>query len=103
MTLRSIFLDPPESKATAFRYGFLAVIGALLAWNVYVFVTRSPSYRGDPYGSLIIAVMLLLNHAAYQFHLPPRLTVATRILAIGWLAFCLVYVFYLSRVLYPLR
>lgn len=104
MTLRRIFLDPPEPNAWAgFRYGFLALICALLAWNVYIFIVDSPYYHGDPYGSMIIATMLLFNHAAFQFHLPPRITVATRILAIGWLAFGLVYVFYLSRILFPLR
>jgi len=102
MTLRRIFFDPPAPSAAEFRYGFLALTCALLAWSVYLFFTRSPHYHGDPYGSLIIAVMLLLNHVSAHFRLPPRVTVAARILAIVWLAFSLVYVFYLSRLLFPL-
>jgi len=103
MTLRSIFIDPPQPvRPAGFRYGFLAVICALLAFNLYNFATRSPGYSGDPYGGFIISVMLLLNHVAFQFQLPSRVTVGLRILAIGWLTFGLLYVSYLGRVLYPL-
>jgi hypothetical protein len=103
-TLRRLFFDPPEQKAWAgFRYGFLALICALFAWNVYLFTTRSPHYRGDPYANLILAVMLLLNHVSANFRLPPRIMVVTRVLAIAWLAFGLVYVFYLSRIFFPLH
>lgn len=103
MTLRSIFVDPPAPRAAEFRYGFLALISALIAWSVYLFFTRSPAYRGDPYGNLILGVMLLLNHVSAHFRMPPRITVVVRVLAIAWLAFGLVYVFYLSRILFPLR
>ena len=103
MTLRRLFFDPPAPRAAEFRYGFLALICALLAWGVFLFFTRSPAYRGDPYGNLILGVMLLLNHVSAHFRLPPRVTVATRILAIGWLLFGLVYISYLSRILFPLR
>ncbi len=104
MTLRNIFLDPPKVQVwPGFRYGFLVFVGALLAWNAYLFGTRPPGVPGDPYGGLILGVMLLLNHVAFQFHLPPRVALAARILPIGWLAFGLVYICYLSRVLFPLR
>lgn len=104
MTLRRFFFDPPEQKAWAgFRYGFLVLICALLAWNVHLFITRSPHYRGDPYANLILVVMLLLNHVSIHFRLPSRVMVAIRILALGWLAFGLVYVSYLSPLLFPLR
>ena len=103
MTLRRLFFDPPAPRAAEFRYGFLALTCALLAWSVYLFFTRSPAYRGDPYGTLIIGVMLLLNHVSANFRLPPRVTVVLRILAIAWLAFTLIYVFYLSRILFPLH
>jgi hypothetical protein len=104
MNLRSIFIDPPQpARSAGFRYGFLVVICLLLAFNVYNFATRSPRYSGDPYGNFIIAVMLLLNHVAFQFSMPPRVAVGLRILAIAWLAFGLFYVCYLGRVLFPLR
>lgn len=104
MTLRRIFFDPPQPTWPAeIRYGFLALICAMFAWSVHWFVTRSPSYHGDPFGNMILGVMLLLNHIAFQFRLPPRITVAARILAIGWLAFGLIYVCYLSRLLFPLH
>jgi hypothetical protein len=103
MTLRSIFVDPPQPERSAgLRYGFLALVGALLAWNAYLLVTRRPGVPGDPYGGMIIGGMLLFNHVAFQFHLPPRVTVAARILAISWLAFGSVYIGYLGPSLYPL-
>ena len=104
MTLRSIFIDPPSpTRSAGFRYGFLVLVGALLAWNAYLIATRPPGLAGDPYGGLIIGVMLLLNHLAFQFHMPPRVTLAARIFSIGWLVFGLFYVCYLGRVLFPLR
>lgn len=104
MTLRSIFIDPPSpTRSTGFRHGFLVLVCALLAGNAYLLATRPRGLSGDPYGGLIIGVMLLLNHVAFQFHLPPRVTVAARIFSIGWLAFGLFYVCYLGRVLFPLR
>ncbi|RYD68526.1 MAG: hypothetical protein EOP83_00680 [Verrucomicrobiaceae bacterium] len=103
MTLRRIFVDPPAPRAAEFRYGFLALICALLAWGVYLFFMRSPAYRGDPYGNLILGVMLLLNHVSAHFRMPPRITVFVRVLAMGWLLFGLVYICYLSRILFPLR
>ena len=104
MTLRSIFLDPPRPPAwSGFRHGFLVVIGALLAWNAYLLATRPPGVPGDPYGGLVLAIMLLSNHVAFQFPLPPRVTVAARILAVAWAVFGMFYVFYLSRALFPLR
>ena len=102
MTLRSIFLDPPQPERSArFRYGLLAVTGFFLAGTVYDFVTRPPDHHGNPFGSVIIAVMLLFNHVAFQFYLPPRLTAFSRILAIVWIVFAGVYIGYLSDVLYP--
>jgi len=84
MTLRNIFLDPPKLQVwPGFRYGFLVFVGALLGWNAYLFATRPPSVPGDPYGGLILGVMLLLNHVAFQFQLPPRVTVVVRILSIA--------------------
>jgi len=104
MTLRSIFIDPPSpARPAAFRYGFLVLVCAMLTWNAYLLATRPPGVPGDPYGGLIIGVMLLSNHVAYQFHLPPRVTIAARIFSIGWLVFGLIYICFLSRTLFPLR
>src|SRR4051812_25367960 len=103
MTLRSFFLERPKRRASPFfRYAFLAFILVLLVADILWFSRRSSHYHGDPYGNLVIAVMLLLNHLAFQFTYPSAATAALRSVAIFWLVFACYYTFYLGRVLYPI-
>jgi len=103
MILRRYFVEPPKPTLSAgFRYGFLAFILIMLAVSVYGLITRPRGLFGDPYGNTMLFVFLLLNHVAFQFQLPPRLTVAARISAMVWGLFVMIYVFYLSRLLFPL-
>jgi hypothetical protein len=102
VSMWSKFVEPAEPAHPAVRYGMLALILVLLAWNIHLFVTLTPGYSGDPYMNGVVVLMLLFNHVAYQFKWPHSATAALRILAWIWLALGLFYIFYLSRVLYPI-
>ncbi len=54
------------STALSYKYGFLVLIICLLVWDVTSLLERRNSGY-DQYGSLIIVLMLLFNHIAYQF------------------------------------
>ncbi|WP_040546914.1 hypothetical protein [Pedosphaera parvula] len=81
------------------RYGLLALILSLLAIDIRWRLRLSPGFAGERYSNGVAALMLLFNHLAFQFRWPtPVLTAALRILAFGWLAFGLLYIFYQWRV-----
>lgn len=94
--MQNFLFEARPQKSSAYRHGFLLVICGLLAWAAYSFETFSPSYRGDRYGNLIIATMLLLNHLAFQYRYSRVTTGTLRIVAVGWLVFACGYVFHLS-------
>lgn len=105
MTLSTLFHDvltkSSKSKTPAYAYGILAVILALLAWNIRWRLNLSPRYPHDRNGTLVLALMLLFNHLAFQFRWPAMMTAALRILALTWVIFGCFYLFYWSHVLYP--
>jgi hypothetical protein len=83
------------------RYGFLAIIVALFAASILLLITLPASYHSDRYSSLIIGLMLLLNHLAFQFRWPKAMTIVIRVIATLWVLFGFFYMFYLSDVLFP--
>ena len=85
-----------------YSYGMLVLILGLVAWDIQWYVNLPAGYSYDPYGNGIGALALLLAHLAFQFRWPIRVTIVLRILALAWLLFAFVYVFYLSRVLFPI-
>jgi hypothetical protein len=103
MTLRSYLIDPPKQASAAYRYGLLLVWIALVAGGIYTQIKFRPAFPADRHGILIIAAMMLLNHLAFQFRYPPAATLTLRILAILGTLFGCYYIFYLSRVLFPLH
>ena len=99
-SLKEEFIKPYPEKSNLWKYGFLAVIIALLAWVVHGIVSLPSSYSGD-YNSLIVILMLLINHLALSFNWPKTMTIVMRAIAWIWILFACLYIFYLSRVLFP--
>jgi hypothetical protein len=101
VNVRSIFTEPNQPSHPAYRYGALVFILSLLAWEICRKMQLPPRYSGDPYGTGVVLLMLLLNHLAYQFRWPTPVTIAFRVAALGWLVFGSFYIFYLAERLYP--
>ena len=99
MTLRSIFLEHSGGQwFPAYRYGFLLLNCALLAFGLHLLITTSPqSYHGNRYAPVVVSSMMVLNHLAFNFRPRPAVTVALRILCTIWTAFGMLYVFWLNR------
>ena len=79
----------------------LALIGFVFAL-FYAFYTPTPTRRSDPYRGVVVILAFLLLFLANRFAWPTRVTVILRVLAWICVVFALFYIFYLSRVLYPL-
>ena len=79
----------------------VALIGFVFAL-FYFFYRRRPIWRSDPYRGVVVILAFLLLFLATQFAWPARVTVILRVLALIGFVFALFYIFYLSRVLYPL-
>ena len=98
MNIFATFAEPAKSKHPAFSYGFLAVILTLLAFDLYWRMTLPPFYPHDRNINLVVVLMLLFNHLAYQFRWPPAATAGLRLLAWGWLVFGAFYIYFSWRV-----
>jgi len=94
MNIFATFAEPPKAIRPAYSYGFLAVILALLAVDIYWRLNLPPFYHGARNLGCVVALMLLFNHLAYQFRWPSQATIALRLLAWGWLVFGFFYIFY---------
>ena len=90
--LGEAFTKPGTNVGPAYRWGMLAFILLLLAWNFQRQLNYNPAYGGDRYGGLVVALMLLLNHLAWSFRFPPTATLALRVLACGWLVIGCAYI-----------
>ena len=90
-------------SSAAYRYGMLAVILGLLAWDVHLYLSLPPGYHGDPYGNFVTVLMLLFNHLAFAFKWRRSVSIGLQIVACVWLVFGFFYVVYLGRVLYPIH
>ena len=55
-------------------YGMLVVLLPLLAFIVHWHMTLPPDYPYDRYSSLVVPVMLLMNHLAFAFTWKKRVT-----------------------------
>lgn len=78
------------------KYGFLAVILGLLAWNV-INLLRWRNFDYDQYGGSVIGLMLLFNHIAYYFTKTGWKSRVMKMVAWVWTAFGLVYMFWVFR------
>jgi len=98
MSLITSFAAQAKQTHPAFRFGFLAFVLLLLAYDIYWRASLSPTYPGPRYGNCIVGLMLLLNHLAFFFRWSPAVTAALRISAFSWISFAGVYIYYALRV-----
>jgi hypothetical protein len=96
VNLYNLLTSQPKTHPV-FSYGFLAVILALLFLDVSWRISLPSSYPYHRNMNLVVALMLLLNHLAFQFRLPPTATALLRIMAICWLGFALYYIVAFGR------
>ena len=93
MSISSYLTEPAKMPRPA-AYGFLVFLLILFATAIRLWFSLPPRYPYDPYGNLVCITMLLLNHLAFNFQYPRPVTIAFRLLAMGWLIFGIFYVFY---------
>ncbi len=106
-TLRETNPDLPESfeKASAKtgflretvpnalrKYGMLGLILCLLAFNIH-HLLKYRDFVYDEYGNLMIALMLLFNHIAYNFTKTGWKSRVMKTIAWMWVALGFVYIF----------
>lgn len=101
MDIRATFTRPPKRAHWAYQYGMLLFSLGLLIWYVWWYLSYSSYYPGDPYIGGVVILTLLFGHLAFWFSWPVHVTVALRILALGWATLCLFYAVILSQLLYP--
>ena len=102
-TLREKDPNPPEdsnetSAGTTFtlsyigKYGFLAFILCLLAFNVFILFKWQFEY--DEYLVLMVTLMLLFNHVAYYLTTKGWKSVLMKTVAWVWIVFVFVYMYW---------
>lgn len=84
-----------ETGGPLYRYGMLVFVLGLLAWAVHSSSPRPPGYEANPYGRIILVLMLLFNHLAIAFAWPRRIGIALWILTWSWMALTIFYAIFL--------
>lgn len=90
------FTEPAKDVNPAYRYGMLAFCFMLLAWDVQWHLRLSPGYPYERYGNTVVGLMLLLNHLAYSFRWPVKITVALRVCDWCWIGAGIIYLLRVS-------
>ena len=85
------FGEPPRVVNSAIQWGTLIVVLFLFGWMAYLMSQRKPTHTTDPLLGYLVPGMLILNHIAFQFRYPFRVTVALRLVAVEWFAFTMFY------------
>ena len=75
------------------KYGMLAIILYLIAWNV-MHLLKSRDFAYDEYGNLVIALMLLFNHITYNFTKTGWKGRVMKAVAWIWMVFGSFYIFW---------
>lgn len=88
------FLRKTVSNALS-KYGMLGLILCLLAFNVH-HILKWQDFAYDEYGNLVIALMLLFNHIAYNFTKTGWKSRVMKTVAWVWLALGFVYIFWIT-------
>jgi hypothetical protein len=72
--------EDPKIMNLRLRNGFMVFFLAFLALQIF------PLQEGK-YGGLVVPIILILNHLAFQYYWPKTLTIALRVIALLWLIF----------------
>lgn len=80
------------------KYGMLAIILCLLAFNVFQLL-KWKNFGSNEYlnVNLVVALMLLLNHVAFSFTRTGRKSRVMKIVAGIWAVLGLIYIFWVFR------
>lgn len=92
MSIRSLLTSPSQPNHPVFVYGMLGLIGVMLFVTVRLLLAMPPSYPYARYGGLVVWLMMLFNHLAYQFRWPVPVTAVLRLLCWGWAVFGMIYI-----------
>lgn len=105
MKIRSIMAKlwrPRSVPAPVARLALIFIPFWLVAECVcYLTGSRGDGY--DPYGGFIVLLMLLFNSLPSAFQWRRSVAVALGPLSWGWMVFGSFYIFYWSRILYPIH
>ena len=80
------------------KYGFLGIVLCLLAFSM-INLIGSRDFGYDQYGGLVIGLVLLFNHIAYNFTTKGWKSIVMKTVAWVWMAFGSVYIFWLLLVI----
>lgn len=101
MTIRSFLTSPSRPGHPVYVYGFLVFLLLALAWIIRCSLYLPPSFSYGRHGGIVVVLMVLFNHLAFQFRWPGAVTAALRVLAVGGAVFGLFYVLYWLLVFSP--
>ena len=82
-----------KKESTASKYGFLGIILCLLAFNVFLLLKRQ-HFGFDQYGNLVVALMLLFNHIAFDFTTSGWQSRVMKTTAVIWIVLVFAYGFW---------
>jgi uncharacterized membrane protein len=78
-------------------HAMLGLILCLLSFNLFVFLRYGDASSFDRYGNLVVSLMLLFNHLAFQYTRTGWQSKVMKGVAVAWLAFAFVYTFWTVR------
>ncbi len=80
------------------KYGFLIIILCLLAFNIFIFfIAQDFDPKSVIYLNIMIALMLLFNHIAYNITKKGWISRVMKTVAWVWIVFVLGYMFWIFR------
>ena len=82
------------STVLSVKYGFLVLIIGLLVWSADPLL-KWQNFDRFQFGNLVVPLMLLLNHIAYQFTKKGWLSRVMKTIAWIWLVFGFAYIFWI--------
>jgi hypothetical protein len=90
-------IQQPFSQKPSWRYGFLVVCLVLLASSILIHIEDANARHLNPnrsadFGLIIVSLILLINHVAFQLVQSPRLKKIAKIIAIAFGVFGSAYI-----------